>query len=62
MGINAHFIYSSVYSNVGGYYDRDNNTIMISNRAFLSNNIYNVVSTIEHEGFHKEFGKVKIIF
>lgn len=35
MGINAHFIYSSVNSNVGGYYDRDNNTIMISNRGIF---------------------------
>ena len=60
IGTNANFQYINVSDDRGGNYNHKTNTITVTNNAFRYNNVYDVMSVIEHEVIHqKDKGVVK---
>lgn len=63
IGTNANFQYINVSDDRGGNYNHKTNTITVTNNAFRYNNVYDVMSVIEHEVIHqKDKGVVKSFF
>jgi len=54
VGTNATLQYMNVNDNRGGNYNHKTNTITVTNNAFRYNNIYDVMSVIEHEVIHQK--------
>src|SRR5690606_26763247 len=60
MGVDANLVYMNVSDSRGGNYNHKSNTITVTNNAFKQQNIYDVMSVIEHELIHqKDKGVVK---
>lgn len=63
MGVDANLVYMNVSDSRGGNYNHKTNTITVTNNAFRYNNVYDVMSVIEHEVIHqKDKGVVKSFF
>jgi len=56
--LNASYKITPEGSTTGGYHEANTNNITFTDRTFMYNNYYDVLSTAEHENFHDKFGKV----
>src|SRR5690606_27586654 len=54
MGVDANLVYMNVSDSRGGNYNHKTNTITVTNNAFRYNNVYDVMSVIEHEVIHQK--------